>query len=120
MLTKAITLTPAPGGYTFDYTALQGPDAPQTDHHVVGAVASAGTVSTTLDEAHLQAKLPDLPLARGTLIGTPTRAVPVEQLAVGMPVWTQSPFGVRVSGAGDRGGLYARSDYAHGGASRSR
>jgi hypothetical protein len=96
VLTKAIVLTPSADGYTFDYIALRGPDGQQTDHHVAGAVSMDGQVSTSVDEPTAAPNCP-ICLARGMLISTPGGSVPVEQLAVGVIVWTQDESGERIA-----------------------
>jgi hypothetical protein len=50
VLTKAIVLTPTGDGYTFDYVALRGPVAQQTDFHVAGSISANGRIATTFDE----------------------------------------------------------------------
>jgi hypothetical protein len=98
VLTRAITLTPVPGAYTFDYIALRGPDGQQADFHVAGTVDANGEIAVTVNEPTLAPNCP-ICLARGTLIDAPGGPVPVEDLRVGVIVWTVDGSGARTVAA---------------------
>ena len=96
VLTRAITLTPVSGGYTFDYIALRGPAGQQTDFHVAGTISQGGQITISVDQP-TNAPLCPICLARGTVIGTPGGPITVEDLKVGVPVWTVDALGMRVA-----------------------
>ncbi len=92
ILTKAVTLTPVAGGYSFDYIALPGGDVTGTDRHVAGTITATGQITTTVDEPTTRPNCP-ICLARGTLIATPAGQIPVEQMKVGDIVWSADASG---------------------------
>jgi hypothetical protein len=89
---SAIALDAAGEGFTFDVTtpAFEG----NTPARLLGTIAPDGTVSVT---EQLPAENVECPrcLARGTSIATPTGDVSVEDVVVGMVVWTTDRRGQR-------------------------
>lgn len=93
---NAIVLAPIAGVYAFDFIAAAGPDA-KYGWHVNGTVAANGTINL---ERKDPAGPPPCPicLARGTRIATPSGDVAVENLDVGLAVWTTDAAGRRMIG----------------------
>ena len=93
---RALVLAPLSGGFNFDFIAAAGPAA-QDGWHVIGTIAADGTIN-------LQSKDPSGPppcpicLARGTRISTPSGDMAVEDIALGMAVWTFDRTGGRIIG----------------------
>jgi hypothetical protein len=87
---RALVLSPAAAGYTFDYTV----DA--SFMHVQGTVQTDGTISVT---SKTQGSRPNCPicLSAATMISTPAGDVVVTAIRVGTLVWTQAADGSRVA-----------------------
>jgi hypothetical protein len=92
---QAIELKPADSGYAFDLQILQTSDG--TISHLTGTVSRAGDVTITHREPGLKPNCP-ICLTAGVLIATPNGTVPVQDLRVGMPVWTTNLRGHRITG----------------------
>jgi hypothetical protein len=93
---QAIDLKPA--GQGFSFTVLVPGQSSD-----VGILQLSGTVTRSGDvaiERRGVGRRPNCPvcLATGTRIATPTGQVPVQDVRVGMPVWTSTPTGGRVRG----------------------
>ena len=95
--TRALVLTPVNAAYGFDYVAAASLGA-KDGWHVTGTIANDGTIST---QGKDPSGLPPCPicLARGTRIATPSGEVPVEDISVGMDVWTSDRTGRRMVGS---------------------
>jgi hypothetical protein len=99
-MVRALVLTPAPDGWTFDARfGGTGADATQTGKivHVAGAIGTGGAIEVTAEEASGPPPCP-ICLARGTSISTPAGDVAVEALRPGDPVWTLDRAGRRIAG----------------------
>lgn len=93
---QAIELTPADGGSTFlVYVPAEG--SPTANESVSGSVDAAGEVTIEQRGPGRGLECP-ICLAAGTLIDTPVGPVRVEDMRVGMPVWTSNPAGHRIAG----------------------
>ena len=93
---QAIDLKPAGDGYAFDLLVpQQGSDVGTS--RVSGTVSRAGVV--TISHRAIGQK-PNCPicLAGGVRIATPLGDIPVQDLRVGMPVWTTDLRGRRIAG----------------------
>src|SRR5437868_984646 len=87
---RALALLSSGSGWTFDARfGGTGPDASASPviTHVVGAIASDGTIMVDSQESSGPPPCP-ICLARGTLIATPRGDVPIEVLRPGDPVWS--------------------------------
>lgn len=94
---RALLLTDANGRFAFDYIAAAGSSG-NTGFHVVGTIDATGTI--TVDKRDPSGPPPcPICLARGTRIATPDGERPVEDLRVGMTVWTTDAAGWRVVGS---------------------
>ena len=82
--------------YRFDYLAQPVAGA-QQGVRTAGTIDDNGTI--TVEQQALEGE-PNCPicLARGTLIDTPSGAIPVERLRLGDPVWTLDADGRRIAG----------------------
>jgi hypothetical protein len=89
-LNNAITLTPADD--IDDFSLRVGENQGES---IQGTITSGGVINVTKRESSFNTC--PICLAAGTLIDTPDGAVPVEQLRVGMPVWTVDGEGQRVA-----------------------
>ena len=101
---RALALVPSADGWTFDARfggTAPNPSGSQAITHVVGTIASDGTI-------HIDSQEPSGPppcpicLARGTNIATPGGDVAVEAIRPGDPVWTLDRRGRRVSAIVDQ------------------
>lgn len=103
---RALVLTPAGNGWSFDARfGGTGPDASATPDvsHVVATITSDGTIHVDRQEPSGPPPCP-ICLARGTRIATPRGDVPIEALRRGDPVWTLDRAGRRVAGVVDETG----------------
>ena len=84
------------GAYRFDYSALPVGGASE-GVRTTGTIDAQGTITV---ESRAPTGAPTCPicLARGTRIDTPGGPVPVEDLALGDPVWTLDGSGQRIAG----------------------
>jgi len=85
-LTRALNITPSGGLYNFSLRV--GKDQGQL---IEGTITSSGQIKVTRQETSFNTC--PICLTSGTLIDTPAGRVPVEQLQVGMTVWTVDPAG---------------------------
>ena len=92
----ALVLQPAGGGYRFDYVAASAGDA-TAGWHVAGTIDAAGTIAVQRRDASRPPPCP-ICLSRGTLIATPDGAIAVEDIRIGMTVWTADTSGTPVVG----------------------
>jgi hypothetical protein len=83
------------GGYRFD-AIFGGAPGGETGTRVVGAISDDGEIGVEREEPSGGPNCP-ICLARGTRIATPDGDVPVEQLRIGMAVWTVDERGQRVA-----------------------
>jgi hypothetical protein len=92
---QAIQLKPSGDAYAFDVQVLHYSDG--TFSHLTGTVSRAGDVTIAHREAGQKPNCP-ICLAAGVVIATPTGTVPVQDMRVGMPVWTTDLRGHRIAG----------------------
>lgn len=92
---QAIQLKPAGDGYAFDLQVLHSSDG--TISHLTGTVSRVGDVTITHREAGQRPNCP-ICLAAGVLIATPRGNFHVQDIRVGMPVWTTDQRGHRIAG----------------------
>ncbi|MEP6680434.1 MAG: Hint domain-containing protein [Chloroflexota bacterium] len=93
---NAIALTPTNSARHFDYVAAAKPGA--TDGwHVTGTIEADGTIKLETKDPSGQPPCP-ICLARGTRIAMPSGDVAVEDITVGMAVWTTNAAGERILG----------------------
>jgi hypothetical protein len=90
---NALVLTPTGAAYSFDYIAADAPDA-KSGSHVTGTIDASGAINVATRQPSGPPMCP-ICLARGSLIDTPSGPVPVEDLRVGMTVWTGDRTGGR-------------------------
>lgn len=90
-----LALEPTNGGYRFDAIFAEVRGA-QNGTHVVGGIGANGDIGVVTSEPS-DGPICPICLARGTLITTPDGDVPVEELAVGMAVWTTDALGNRTA-----------------------
>jgi hypothetical protein len=81
-------------GDVYQFDLRNGPEG--QGYAIVGTIDGAGTIA----EQQRNPTITTCPicLAKGTLIDTPRGPVAVEEMRVGMPVWTAAPNGDRVEG----------------------
>ena len=89
-LTDAIQMAPSGDGYSFSLRTGQ-----TQGKLIEGTISTAGNIKVTSQKTSFNTC--PICLTKGTLIDTPTGAVPVEQLRVGMLVWTLDAGGKRVA-----------------------
>jgi hypothetical protein len=94
-LLRAIALTPAGGGYSFQYR-VQAVSAGSAYQMVTGTVRVDGAVNVSSRKASGPLPCP-ICLAATTLIATPEGQVRVTDLRPGMVVWTADASGTRVA-----------------------
>jgi hypothetical protein len=92
---QAIDLKPAGDAYAFDLQVPQR-DSDVGVSRVTGTVNSAGAVAILHREVGQRPKCP-ICLVAGVLIATPRGNVPVQDVRVGMPVWTTDGRGERIA-----------------------
>lgn len=91
---NAVVLTPESGGFNFDFIAAAGPTA-KDGWHVTGSIAADGTINLKGKDPSGQPPCP-ICLARGTRIATLSGDAAVEDVVVGMTVWTSDRAGARI------------------------
>jgi hypothetical protein len=91
---QAIQLKPASNGYTFDLQVFQNS---VTISHLTGTVSRGGDVTIAHREDGQKPNCP-ICLTAGVLIATPNGNIPVQDMRVGMPVWTTDMGGHRTAG----------------------
>jgi hypothetical protein len=96
---SAILLTPRGDAFAFSVTVPTASVSanPQGADRVSGTVSSTGRVRITSRTPGARPNCP-ICLAKGDLIGTPTGPVAVENVRIGMRVWTADSRGDRVAG----------------------
>lgn len=92
---QAIELKPAGDAYAFDLQVLHSSDG--TISRLTGTVSRAGDVTIAHREAGQKPNCP-ICLAAGVVIATPTGNVPVQDMHVGMAVYTTDRRGHRIAG----------------------
>jgi hypothetical protein len=85
------------GAYSFAYLAQPAAGAAQGSR-TAGVIRPTGEI-TIEEQAPAGEPVCPICLAQGTLIDTPTGAVPVESLRLGDPIWTVAASGRRVVGS---------------------
>lgn len=93
---NAVVLTPVGDGFGFDFIAATRPAA-KDGWHVTGSIAADGSINLKGKDPSGQPPCP-ICLARGTRIATPSGDVAVEDVVVGMTVWTSNRAGRRIVG----------------------
>ncbi len=93
---QVIDLRSSGGNYAFTVYVPSSTD-PAGNESIAGTVTRAGTVEQSLPGPGKAQACP-ICLARGVLIGTPSGQVPVEDVTVGMAVWTTDRHGRRIEG----------------------
>ena len=93
---RALVLTETGARFTFDYIAAADSSA-KSGFHVLGSLDAGGTITVDRRDPSGPPMCP-ICLARGTLIATPEGPRPVEDLRVGIAVWTADAAGQRVAG----------------------
>jgi hypothetical protein len=106
---RALMLTPSSDGWSFD-ARFSGP-APEPSAappvtHVLGSIATDGTITITSQEPSGPPPCP-ICLARGTTIATPRGDVEIQDIRPGDPVWTMDGSGHRVQAVVDEIGSMA-------------
>jgi hypothetical protein len=100
---RALALVPSAAGWGFDARfggTAPNPSGSEAITHVVGTIASDGTIHVDSQEASGPPPCP-ICLARGTKIATPDGEVAVEALQPGDSVWTLDRLGRRVAAVVD-------------------
>ena len=91
---QAMTLVPSGDGYSFK---VEIPSADALTESVSGSVSRSGAVRLVSRGAGAPLNCP-ICLAEGDNVDTPAGPVPVEEIPVGMPVWTTDPSGRVIRG----------------------
>jgi hypothetical protein len=91
---QRIELRPAGGGYRFS-VLVRKPTSPSGNQQVSGTVAPDGTVKIERRTAGREPMCP-ICLAAGVRIATPLGGIPVQDVTVGMSVWTTDTKGRRI------------------------
>jgi hypothetical protein len=94
---QAIDLQPSGDGYRFD-VLIPEPGSDVANLRVTGTVSRSGTVTVEKREVGRRLACP-ICLAGGVRIATPSGQVPIQDVRVGMRVWTTDGQGRRVVGA---------------------
>ena len=90
LLTLAVQMTPsASGSYHFVLRIGEG-----QGERLEGTISASGTI--TVEKREPSFNTHPICLTRGTLIGTQSGPVPIEEIAVGMLVWTVDKAGQRI------------------------
>ena len=92
---NGLVFAPTNGGYTFDAIFAGAPGAP-SGKHVVGGISVTGEIGVVSSGPSSGPNCP-ICLSRGTRIATPDGEIRVEELTVGMAVWTRDGTGHRVA-----------------------
>jgi hypothetical protein len=90
---QAIDLQPSGDGYRFD-VLIPEPGSDVANLRVTGTVSRSGTVTVEKREVGRRLACP-ICLARGVRIATPSGEVPIQDVRVGMPVWSTDREGHR-------------------------
>jgi hypothetical protein len=90
---RALVLTDAGGGFSFDYVAADGKST-EKGFHVTGTIDLGGTIALNRRDPSGPPPCP-ICLARGTVIATPDSDRLVEDLRAGASVWTRDETGRR-------------------------
>lgn len=89
-LTYAVQMTASDGGYDFVLRVGEG-----QGYRIEGKISSRGEVTVLKQEPSINTC--PICLAKGSLIDAPDGPIPVEQLRIGMAVWTVDASGKRVA-----------------------